>query len=75
MRGYNAEKADYKAGRTLNPVVIGFTVTKSNQLRGVELLQSSGDPDIDAAVIYGFKRAAFWNKTGETIQGRFVYRF
>lgn len=73
--GYKVEQADYKAGRTLNPVVIGFSVTKDRQLRGVELLQSSGDPDIDAAVLYGFKRASFWNKTGETIQGRFVYRF
>ncbi len=73
--GYNAEQADYKTGRTLNPVVIGFSVTKDRQLRGVELLQSSGDSDIDASVLYGFKRASFWNKSGETIQGRFVYRF
>lgn len=73
--GYNVEKADYKAGKTLNPVVIGFSVTKDKQLKGVELLQSSGDPDIDQSVLYGFKRASFWNKTGETIQGRFVYRF
>lgn len=73
--GYNAELADYKAGRNLSPVVIGFSITKDRQLRGVELLQSSGDPDIDAAVLYGFKRASFWNKSGDTIQGRFVYRF
>jgi len=73
--GYNAAKADYKSGKTLNPVVIGFSVTKDKQLRGVELLQSSGDSDIDQSVLYGFKRASFWNKSGETIQGRFVYRF
>ncbi len=73
--GYNVVKADYKSGKTLNPVVIGFSVTKDKQLRGVELLQSSGDPDIDQSVLYGFKRASFWNKSGETIQGRFVYRF
>jgi hypothetical protein len=73
--GYNVELADYKAGRSLSPVVIGFSITKDRQLRGVELLQSSGDPDIDAAVLYGFKRASFWNKSGDTIQGRFVYRF
>ncbi|OQB98482.1 MAG: Cystine-binding periplasmic protein precursor [Spirochaetes bacterium ADurb.Bin110] len=73
--GYNVELADYKAGRSLSPVVIGFSITKNRQLRAVELLQSSGDPDIDAAVIYGFKRASFWNKSGDTIQGRFVYRF
>ncbi len=73
--GYNVAKADYKAGKTLNPVVIGFSVTKDKQLRGVELLQSSGDSDIDQSVLYGFKRASFWNKSGETIQGRFIYRF
>jgi len=73
--GYNVEKADYKAGRSLNAVVIGFSITKDRQLKGVDILQSSGDSDIDAAVLYGFKRASFWNKSGDTIQGRFVYRF
>ena len=73
--GYDAANADFKQGRTLMPVVIGFTVTKDKQLRGVEILQSSGDPEIDKAVLYGFKRASFWNKTGETVPGRFTYRF
>jgi len=73
--GFDAAKADYGIDRSLNPVVIGFSVTKDKQLRGVELLQSSGNSDIDASILYGFKRAAFWNKSGETIQGRFVYRF
>lgn len=72
---YSVDQADYKQGRTLMPVVIGFTVTRDNQLRGVEVLQSSGDPEIDRSVVYGFKRAAFWNKTGETVPGRFTYRF
>jgi len=73
--GYDAVNAEYKQGKTLMPVSIGFTVTRDNQLKGVEVLQSSGDPEIDKAVIYGFKRAAFWNKTGETVPGRFTYRF
>ena len=74
--GYDAEKnADYKQGKNLMPVVIGFTVTRDNQLRGVEILQSSGDSEMDKSVLYGFKRAAFWNKTGETVPGRFTYRF
>jgi TonB family protein len=72
---YSADQADYKQGRSLMPVVIGFSVTRDNQLRGVEILQSSGDPEIDRSVVYGFKRAAFWNKTGETVPGRFTYRF
>lgn len=73
--GYNISRADYKSGKNLSPVVIGFTVTKDKQLRGVELLQSSGDPEIDSAVLYGFRRASFWNKTGDSVPGRFTYRF
>ncbi len=73
--GYDVMNADYKQDKNLMPVVIGFTVTKDNQIKGVEILQSSGDPEIDRSVVYGFKRAAFWNKTGETVPGRFTYRF
>lgn len=73
--GYDPSSADYKAGKNLSPVVIGFTVTKDKQLKGVEILQSSGDPAIDQAVLHGFKRASFWNKTGDTVPGRFTYRF
>ncbi|MCE1158789.1 MAG: energy transducer TonB [Spirochaetia bacterium] len=73
--GYDPAKTEYRESRSLNPVVIGFTVTKDNQLRGAEVLQSSGDSQIDQAVLYGFKRSVFWNKTGETVPGRFTYRF
>lgn len=73
--GYNPADADYRKGKTLNPVVIGFTVTKDRQLKGADILQSSGDPEIDKALLYGFKRASFYNRTGETVPGRFVYRF
>lgn len=73
--GFNTADADYKQGKNLAPVVIVFTVTRDNQLKGAEIFQSSGDTDIDKAVLYGFKRAAFWNKTGETVPGRFTYRF
>ena len=72
---YDSGIAEYKQGRVLMPVVIGFSVTRDNQLKGVEILQSSGDPEIDRSVVYGFKRAAFWNKSGETVPGRFTYRF
>ena len=72
--GYDIVNADFKK-EGLSPVVIGFTVTRDKQVKGVEVLQSSGDPAIDKAVLYGFKQAAFWNKTGETVPGRFTYRF
>lgn len=73
--GYEPAKAEYRENKSLSPVVIGFTVTKDNQMRGAEILQSSGDSLIDQAVLYGFKRSVFWNKTGETVPGRFTYRF
>lgn len=73
--GFDPAKTDYRVGRTLKPVVIGFTVSKDNRLKDPEVIQSSDDPKIDEAVLYGFRRAVFWNKTGETIPGRFTYRF
>ena len=73
--GYDAANADYKQGRTLLPVVIGFIITRESHLKNIEILQSSGDEVIDKSVLYGFKRAAFWNKTGETVPGKFTYRF
>jgi TonB family protein len=72
---YDMSKAEYKQGKNLNPVIIGFTITKDNQLKDVQVLQSSGDPDLDRAVQYGFTRASFWNKTGETVPGKFTYYF
>ncbi len=73
--GYDATLADYKTGRNLTPIVISFTVTKDLKLKNVELLQSSGDPVVDESVVYGFKRASFWNKTGDVVTGKFTYRF
>ncbi len=72
---YDAATADYKVGKNLMPIVLGFTVTKDLKLKNVELLQSSGDPVIDESVVYGFKRASFWNKTGDVVTGKFTYRF
>ncbi len=71
--GYDAGQADYKAGRSLNPCdrIFGH----QDPSAGRRLLQSSGESEVDASVLYGFKRASFWNKSGDTIQGRFVYRF
>ncbi|HNX73492.1 MAG TPA: hypothetical protein PKJ53_04885 [Spirochaetales bacterium] len=72
---YDMSLAEYKKGKTLSPVIIGFTITKDNQLKDVQILQSSGDPELDLAVQYGFTRASFWNKTGETVPGKFTYYF
>ncbi|MCE1196994.1 energy transducer TonB [bacterium] len=71
--GFDFAVANFWKEKNLMPVVIGFTVTRDKQVKGVEVLQSSGDSDIDKAVLYGFKRAVLWNKTGETVPGRFRY--
>lgn len=73
--GYNVADADFKKGRNLSPVVIVFTVTNNNQIKGAEIYQSTGDPEMDRAALNGFKRGMYWNKTGETVPGRFTYRF
>lgn len=71
--GFDFSVAGFWKERNLMPVAIVFTVTRDKQVKGVEVLQSSGDAEIDKAVLYGFKRAVLWNKTGETIPGRFRY--
>ncbi|HOV94355.1 MAG TPA: TonB family protein [Spirochaetales bacterium] len=72
---YDMSQSEYKKGKNLSPVIIGFTITKDNQLKDVQILQSSGDPELDSAVQYGFTRASFWNKTGDTVPGKFTYYF
>jgi hypothetical protein len=77
--GYDASTADYRTGRKLSPVVLEFAVgplTKNRvELVDVRLQSSSGSPEIDEAVIYGFKQASFFNKTGYAVGGKFVYEF
>jgi len=66
---YDMSLAEYKKGKTLSPVIIGFTITKDNQLKDVQILQSSGDPELDLAVQYGFTRASFGTKPERLYQG------
>ncbi|HUX39101.1 MAG TPA: hypothetical protein VMV44_14470, partial [Rectinemataceae bacterium] len=73
-------KADYKAGGALKPVTLSFVVTPSSptsppSLAAVSVTSSSGDPAVDEAVMYGFKRASFFNATDGAISGTFTYRF
>jgi len=41
----------------------------------VRLVSSSGSTEVDEAVIYGFRQASFFNKTGYAVGGKFVYQF
>jgi hypothetical protein len=78
--GYDFSTADYLAGGSLKPVVLSFVVTPGtggtkSQLEAVTVSSSSGDPQVDAAVVYGFGRASFFNATDGTISGTFTYQF
>ncbi len=77
--GYNVSQADYKY-KNLKPVIIEFTLGQSENgrvsLKDIRVVQSSGDGSIDDAVVYGFRQvAAFANKTGEDVKGRYTYSF
>lgn len=78
--GYDVAKADYKEGGALKPVTLSFVVTPASptsqpSLAAVSVTSSSGDPAVDEAVMYGFKRASFFNATDGAISGTFTYRF
>jgi hypothetical protein len=77
--GFDASTADFRTERKLSPVVLEFTVgpvsNKKVELVDVRLLSSSGSSEVDEAVIYGFRRGAYFNKTGNAVGGKFVYGF
>ncbi len=78
--GYDLSRADYKTGRVLSPIQIRFKVgpvqgNRSPVLESAELVVSSGDPEIDAAVLFGFRRASFSNDSSRSVTGTFQYRF
>jgi hypothetical protein len=78
--GYPMSKADYKTGKNLKPVVLKFRVSASlaNQtptLLAVEVASSSGYSELDDAVIFGFRQAAFFNASNLNVSGEFTYWF
>ncbi len=69
-------KAEYRKGKNLQPIIIGFNVKDDNKPSGAVIIQSTGDPNLDDAIMYGFKNAAFWKKANEAvIPGRFTFRY
>jgi outer membrane biosynthesis protein TonB len=78
--GYKVSKADYKEGKYLRNVVIKFKVSSGAgnsipTLESVVVEKSSGYSDIDDAVLYGFRKAAFYNNGEKSVTGRFTYSF
>lgn len=79
--GYDPSQADYKKLRTLGPVTIDFELgpfnaeTRRVPLLSVELKTSSGDKDVDNAVLYAFRQASYSNSGKDKVKARFTYRF
>ncbi len=75
---YDLDNAEYKEGKTLRPVIITFEVTAGDDtisITGAQVSRSSGFPEIDEAVLYGFLKASFYSSSEESVKGRFTYRF
>lgn len=78
--GYDLERADYKSSLKANSVVVEFAVGPAASgskpvLIDLSLVSSSGSKEIDEAVLYGFRQAAFFNKNAFAVSGKFTYRF
>lgn len=77
--GYNLDDADYKKDRRLKPVIISFEINSNsggvNSIKSAEIVSSSGDREIDEAVLYGFKQSTYSNSTDQSVKGRFKYSF
>jgi TonB family protein len=73
--GYDYQNADYKSDGFLRPVILSFSISPEGDLLNVEVQKSSGNSDVDQAVVEGFENAAFYNSVDREINGRFTYRF
>ena len=77
--GYNLKQPDYKdVTPPLKSVVLTFIVDIGNEetsLSNVQVNRSSGNSEIDEAVIFGFQKAIFYNSSEIPVKGRFTYRF
>lgn len=77
--GYDIDKADYKIGKKLKPVIISFEISGEKGGRGTiksaVIDSSSGYKDIDEAVLYGFKKSKYSNSSEDNVKGRFRYSF
>ncbi|MBU0934293.1 MAG: hypothetical protein KKI09_03540 [Spirochaetes bacterium] len=78
--GYSLKSAEYKAGKSLRPVEISFTILPYSQgaaLSEVKLTRSSGYGDIDEAILAGLRHptAKFRNDSERKISGTFSYTF
>lgn len=80
-KGYDPKKVEYRQPPAkLGPITIKFTIEASiagaaPRLSGIKLGSSSGNAEVDEAVLYGFQSSGFYNNTDRAMQGTFTYRF
>ncbi|MDA3808911.1 MAG: hypothetical protein PF518_01145 [Spirochaetaceae bacterium] len=75
--GLDLKDSKYKP-MGLKPLIITFMVDvgeKETTLSNIQITRSSGNGEIDEAVIYGFQQAVFSNSANIPVKGRFTYRF
>lgn len=74
--GYDEAAVEWRQGR-LGQVALKFTVEGggAGAIRNVRLTSSSGNPEIDEAVLFGFRNSSFYNNTAKDLNGTFTYRF
>ncbi|HOX47591.1 MAG TPA: hypothetical protein P5165_07150 [Spirochaetia bacterium] len=76
--GFDPRRADYKLNNP-KPITLSFTMVpiknQMPELRDLRIIESSGFPDLDEAVMYGFQKAGFSSDATKAVTGRFVYRF
>ena len=80
MQALKHSKAEYKIGKDLKPVVLTFQVgppqgDRPPDLISVTVSSSSGYAELDEAVVFGFRQAAFFNDGKDLVTGKFTYWF
>ena len=78
--GFDANKADYKTERKLNPITLSFKLSAATggdipKLTDIKLEKSSGDAEIDSIVKTVFEQYRYSNPLGATVAGKFTYEF
>jgi len=78
--GFDANKADYKTERKLNPITLSFKLSAATggevpKLTEIKLEKSSGDAEIDSIVKTVFEQYRYSNPLGATVAGKFTYEF
>lgn len=77
--GYDVENAEYKTEIKLKNIIISFEINSNsngaNAIKSAAIESSSGNQEIDKAVLYGFRQSTYSNSTDDTVKGRFKYTF